>query len=125
VREHPIQQLPDDEFLAELSRRYNAMPQEVLENRELVELFLPPLRADLKLLENWSYQEDAPLECPVSAFGGLQDPSVERDELAAWDRQTRSTFRLLMLPGGHLFVKDASPPLLQVISNSLRPYLRG
>ena len=123
AREKPIHKLPDGEFLAELSRRYEAIPQELLESSELLELFLPPLRADFTMLEEWDFSEEALLDCPLSAFGGLQDQSVTRDELVAWGTRTSSTFDLTMLPGGHLFVRNSYPLLLRAISNKLDGFL--
>jgi len=43
--------LPDGEFVKELTRRYNGIPQEVSENEALMEVFLPILR-DHSLLRN-------------------------------------------------------------------------
>jgi medium-chain acyl-[acyl-carrier-protein] hydrolase len=42
---NPIHNLPEAELLAEL-RRLNGVPQEALENTELMRLLLPTLRAD-------------------------------------------------------------------------------
>jgi surfactin synthase thioesterase subunit len=123
-REAPIRALPDGEFFAELSRRYKAMPDEVLESQELMELLIIPLRADFTMLEEWSFADEPPLNCPLTTFGGLTDESVTGDELAAWSSQTRSTFDRSMLPGGHFFARDSCQLLLQKISNRLAPYLR-
>lgn len=43
---NPIYHLPDEEFKRELGR-FEGTPKEVLENQELLDFFLPMLRADL------------------------------------------------------------------------------
>ena len=68
----PIHQLPEEEFVEDL-RRFNGTPSAVLQNAELMQLFLPLLRADLALHETYSYIADEPLDCPISAFGGVED----------------------------------------------------
>jgi medium-chain acyl-[acyl-carrier-protein] hydrolase len=118
-RQKPIRSLPDGEFLAELSRRYGAIPEEVMESSELAQLFLVPLRADFTMLEEWGFVKKEPLDCPITAFGGLQDQSVTREEIAAWTMQTHSTFSLSMLPGGHLFVRESYQSLLKAMVHRL------
>ena len=43
----------------------------------------------------------------ISAFGGLGDEDVTRDDVAAWQEHTRGRFRLRMLPGDHFFLHGA------------------
>ena len=114
----PIHQLPDNAFVGEL-RRYNGTPEAVLQNPELRSLFLPILRADLAINETYTYISEAPLDCPISAFGGLQDKEVSRKELDAWRDQTNTTFSLSMFPGDHFFLKREPDALWQAISQSL------
>ena len=104
-REFPrLHHLPDEEFV-KVIRGFDGTPEEVFENAELKELFLPILRADIALHETHAYTADELLACPISAFGGLQDKGVSRDDLVAWREQTRGSFRLRMLPGNHFFLR--------------------
>jgi medium-chain acyl-[acyl-carrier-protein] hydrolase len=114
----PIHHLPDAEFIEELER-LNGTPEMVLENPELLQLFLPLLRADFTAAETYTYTAGAPLDCHISAFGGLQDDKVSRDGLAAWQEQTRRTFTLRMFPGDHFFLHSARALLLQALSRDL------
>ena len=59
---HPLRQLPDDIFVAELTRRYNGMSPLILQDQELMQLLLPTLRADFTALETYVYQGEKPLE---------------------------------------------------------------
>ena len=77
-------------------------------------------RADFAIAETYLYTPDTPLQCPISAFGGLQDQTVTREELAAWQDQTQGSFTLRMLPGDHFFLNKAQPLLLQALSQDLR-----
>ena len=114
----PIHHLPEAEFMEEL-RRLNGTPETVLRNAELMQLLLPLLRADLALHETYVYVPDDPLDCPISAFGGLKDQQVCRDDLAAWRDQTYGAFTLHMLPGDHFFLRSARGFLLRAISQEL------
>lgn len=110
--------LPEDEFVAEL-RRLNGTPREVLEHPELLQLMLPVLRADFELCQTYSYAAAAPFDCPIFAFGGLQDEDVPREHLEAWREQTTSSFSLRMFPGDHFFLHTSQPLLLRALSQEL------
>ncbi|WP_437647918.1 thioesterase II family protein [Sorangium sp. So ce362] len=111
----PLHGLPDHEFLAWL-RRMGGTPDEVLREPELLALFLPTLRADVAVNEVEPFVPEAPLDCPISAFGGLEDERAGRAELEAWREHTRGPFRVEMFPGGHFFVRSAREPLLRSIA---------
>ena len=68
-----------------------------------MEVFLPLLRSDIRLYETYIYDHEAPFDYPITAFGGLADEEVSREELAAWYDQTRSRFEFQLFPGDHFF----------------------
>jgi len=119
LRHEPLlYNLPHDALIAEL-RRLDGTPLEALDHPELMELMMPLLRADFALVDTYEYRPEPPLECGITAFGGLQDHDVSREELEAWRRQTDSTFRLLMFPGGHFFVQKEAEALLDSLYTEL------
>ncbi len=121
--EVPIHFLPDDEFIQKL-REYNGTPEAVLQHAELMDLLMPVLRADFALYETYVYQPEEPLSCSISAFGGLQDPKVSREDVAAWREQTQGDFVLRMFPGDHFFLHSTQAQLLQTVSQDLARILR-
>jgi medium-chain acyl-[acyl-carrier-protein] hydrolase len=114
----PIHHLPNSEFIAEL-RRLNGTPQEVLNDQEMMDLILPTLKADFEVLETYRYSLDQPLDCPIAAFGGLQDGEVSQAELQAWSEQTNQVFSLEMLEGDHFFINSMRSQLLASITGIL------
>ena len=121
-RTPPIHTLPDNEFLAEL-RRLNGTPRELLDHEELMEVMLPILRADFALYETYLYSTEPPLNCPISAFGGLLDRRVNESDLEAWRSQTSASFSLRMFPGDHFFLNE--PLVLQALSQELQSSLQS
>jgi medium-chain acyl-[acyl-carrier-protein] hydrolase len=113
-----IYALPEAELIEEL-RRLGGTPREVLEHPELMQLMLPIIRADFSVCQTYAHREGPPLDCPVTAFGGLQDEDIEREHVAAWRRQTTSTFSARMLPGDHFFLHTAQPQLLTAVAGEL------
>ena len=114
----PIHALPEPAFLEEV-RRLNGTPREVLEIPELLELIVPILRADFALRESYSFVPEPPLDCSITAFGGLQDDLTPRDGLEAWREQTNALFVVRMLPGDHFFINTAQPLLLRALRADL------
>lgn len=114
----PIHALPDTEFIEEL-HRLNGTPNSVLQNTELMQLLIPILRADFAVLETYVYAHQAPLECPITAFGGLQDNEVSVQELEAWRSQTIASYKLQMFNGDHFFIQSEQPLFLQTLAQHL------
>jgi medium-chain acyl-[acyl-carrier-protein] hydrolase len=117
-REPPLFDLPDAEFFQELGR-LNGTPREVLEHPELMQLMLPLLRADFSVAENYDYAAGAPLDCPITVFGGLQDGYTNRDDLSGWREHTSAPCTVRMFTGDHFFINTAQPLLLRVLSMEL------
>jgi len=89
-----------------------------LGHEELMEIMLPILRADFAVYETYLYSIEPPLNCPISAFGGLQDSKVSESDLGAWRAQTSVSFSLQMFPGDHFFLKQ--PLLLRSLVQELQ-----
>ncbi|ACY16816.1 thioesterase II family protein [Haliangium ochraceum] len=99
--------LSDAGLLATL-RRLGGTPKAVLEHPELLEMVLPLLRADLRILASFEAHPDAPISVPLHAFGGEGDEEVPRELLADWGAYSSQASEPVLLPGGHFFVYDAA-----------------
>jgi medium-chain acyl-[acyl-carrier-protein] hydrolase len=118
-----IHTLPEPEFLEEL-RRLNGTPKVVLDNAELMQLFLPILRADFSICGTYTYLSEPPLDCSISAFGGIEDTEETSDLIESWSVQTRSCFSIQMLPGDHFFVYTSQQSLLKMLSYELHQVVK-
>lgn len=85
----------------------------------LLRLVLPALRADYRLLEDYTYVPGAGLDCPVLALVGDRDPRVTVDAVVRWEGETRAGFAMQILPGSHFFVDDHLPYLAETIGSRL------
>lgn len=101
----------DEDVLAEL-RRQGGTPDSILRDREMMELALPVLRADLQLCGGYRYVPRPPLKCGIHTFGGTEDPDVTRERLEAWRNHTSTGFSLELLRGGHFFIQQSEARLL-------------
>lgn len=120
--EPPIHHLNESEFIEEL-KRLNGTPEEVFEDTELIELFLPILRADFTAIETYVYTSQPHLSCPITAIGGLQDFEVSTEDLRAWQEQTSSGFLLQTFEGDHFFIDLSQAHLLDFLNQELEMIL--
>ncbi len=114
----PESQLPEPEFIERL-RLYNGTPAEVLQNPELLAIYLPILRADLAVIETYTYVTEKPLNCSLFCYGGINDPETTRNELVSWKEHTQKDFRIRMFPGNHFFLNQERKLVLQYIAKDL------
>jgi surfactin synthase thioesterase subunit len=114
---------PDDVMIAEL-RRLGGTPEELLGDREFLDLALPVLRADFHLCATYAGAAGAsraPLDCALLALGGRDDALSEQPEnLSAWAHETSGHFARRLLNGGHFFLETERAQLIREIVASLR-----
>ncbi|MCP3958837.1 MAG: thioesterase [bacterium] len=110
--------LPDAELVERL-REMNGTPAEVLEHPELMALMLPLIRADFELNDTYRAVDRPPLECPVTAFGGLRDKEVTQRDLEAWREVTTGSFELRMFPGDHFYLHEDRDRLTRLVAQAL------
>jgi len=99
-----LHQLPDSEFISEMTRRFDGIPSAVRANQELLQLLLPTMRADMQLLETYQYADEPPLATDLIALGGADDRAVSATALNDWRQQASGTFTGRLWPGEHFFL---------------------
>jgi medium-chain acyl-[acyl-carrier-protein] hydrolase len=116
--EPPTYNLPRAQFLHELTRW--GTPDSVLNNPELLDVFLPLLRADFGLSEMHVCRPEAPLATPISAYGGEHDEHVLPAQVDGWREHTSAGFRRVLFPGGHFFLNEHRADLLSEFGRELQ-----
>ena len=117
-RSSPISGLPDAEFLEKLGR-LGGTPHEILGQDELMALLLPGLRADCRLAESYLTSTAARVACPISAFGGREDPEATAEDMAGWALHTTAGFRFRLFPGDHFFIFDEPAGVVDALAIDL------
>jgi medium-chain acyl-[acyl-carrier-protein] hydrolase len=116
--EAQLHTLPDGEFVAAL-QRYNGTPREVLENPELLNVFLPVLRADFALSETYRFTPGEPITAPVYLFGGARDPVVPEQDLLGWGDLCEGEVYYRRFAGDHFFIHSHRDQLIALIKEAL------
>jgi medium-chain acyl-[acyl-carrier-protein] hydrolase len=116
-KRRPIHDLTQAEFELEL-RRLDGTPREVLQDPEVMELMMPVLRADFAICDTHVYTGGPPLDVPITAFGGTDDPETDPEALEAWRAYTRAFCGVKMFPGNHFFLHEHANALARAVQES-------
>ena len=118
LRQELFHTLPDDRLIDEL-RAFDGTPDEVLRNRELMEVFLPVIRADLELIETYHHDPVPTLSCPIHVFVGDADDQTPPGSVDRWEQCTTAAVRVRTLPGGHFFPQRTPDPFFDALCKAL------
>lgn len=111
----PWSALPDAEFIAKL-REMGGTPESVLQDQDLMRLYLPILRADFACAENYRPSRLPPLPCPITAFHGIGDEVTDESAVAAWEMHTSRGFAFHRIEGGHFFLQERLDEMMSAIN---------
>lgn len=121
LRKKPVAQMSDFE-LKTMLRSFAGTPDAILQDQELMALWLPTVRSDFDLLDRYNYQPEAPLAVKMVALGGKDDQQEAPSEgLQAWQTHCSQAVPLHLLPGGHFYLETAAAQLHALLRNYLLP----
>lgn len=110
--------LSDDALTDEL-RRLNGTPPAVLANQELLQLFLPILRADFSIGGTYAYQAPAPLDVPITVLAGTRDPYTSQARVEPWLAESQRGGEVRWFDGDHFFIHPSQADVLACIEAAL------
>lgn len=115
--------LTNEQLLFEL-KKYGGISDEVLACEEIIDIFLPIIRADYKILENRRLaNDDMPFGIDIFVLGGRDDSEVLKQELEEWKIYTTKSFQLFIYDGGHFFLSSEKEQVLKTLETTLSAYL--
>ncbi len=95
------------------------IPQDIKENRELLDFVEPILRSDFKLAENYEY---TPLKKPMNirffVRAGNEEEEIDAEKLNSWQKESLFPVDIKMFPGNHFFIFDRPNVIVQDIISS-------
>jgi len=112
--------MPQEELVADL-QQMGGMPDIVLKDHKLLDLFLPIIRADFQAVESFRYEEPARLDLPLTVITGSEE-SIADEKIKPWQLETFATVTFRKLPGGHFFIFNYSREILEMITHALYTY---
>lgn len=100
-RSRAVSGLADRELAAEMQDRHDGIPDEIMRDPRHLAAFLPALRADMAMFEEYQPPPGPPLACPVTAVFGAGDTDMSCSDLVGWSAFTVGGLHCMELPGDH------------------------
>ncbi|KAJ4458987.1 putative type I polyketide synthase [Paratrimastix pyriformis] len=113
--------IPDGEYVSRVVRAFG--PSSLLDNPALYPIALPILKADMQLVDSYTYQPDHPLDIPFTAWGGVDDSFSQPEKVGTWQAQSTRPLVLRMVPHRHFFVDK--PEYLDLLAADLDALIDG
>ncbi|AQR70300.1 hypothetical protein BZG29_19770 [Janthinobacterium sp. LM6] len=114
--------LMSDADLIEELRISGDTPDEFFETPELIDLFLPPLRADFALSETYVYAPGPLLSGELVMLSGSDDETMTRQDRSAWSREFSGEQSWCEIPGGHFFIEESPRHVFDALNKSLSAF---
>jgi medium-chain acyl-[acyl-carrier-protein] hydrolase len=114
-----LSDLPYEQFKNELLK-IGGTPEDVFNHPELLELVIPILRADFKLLESYDFQQsDLKINCDITVFSGLNDLEVTSDDILQWNDYTQKKLVIHSFEGDHFFITHKGKEITDIINKEI------
>ena len=107
--------LPNEKIV----EQYPHLHLDVIQNKEMQEMLITILKADLQLLYDYEYKKEMLLDIPITVFHGESDKRVKIDQIEQWEKETLSSFKLFSRPGGHRFIQNDGEFVTSIIKQEI------
>lgn len=116
-REKDFHKLPRNEFIRKL-KTYGGLPKEVAGSEELMDLFVPIIKADFQAVSNYRYEPSEPLDIPLTVMIG-KDEDTTYEEALKWQEISSRKISVRQFSGGHFFIFDHLPEIGKHIAEAI------
>jgi surfactin synthase thioesterase subunit len=117
--------LRDDAGLIAATKELGGTDSSLLDDEDVLRMVLPAIRGDYTAVETYTYEPGPRLSCPIIALVSDNDPKVSVEEADAWREHTDGEFDIAVFPGGHFYLNDCVPQILDRIRAHTRSYSAG
>ena len=108
----------DDPGLKKELQVLGGFPEEILASDELMDFFLPILRADIQALETYEYKDLGKHSVPLKVIAG-DNEKIDDEQLLNWELETSASFEANRLSGNHFFILDHFDKIANIIHDKL------
>ena len=119
VEKESIHMLPEKEFIEEINK-FGGTNQELFDSKELLELFLPVLRSDYKVVEMYKHNGSIlKLNCDITVLNGKYDSYINMKDVRRWQECTNKTCTFYEFEEGHFFINKYKEDVIDIINKAL------
>lgn len=108
----------DERLLADV-RTLDGTGSAVFGDPELIEVIMPAIRNDYRVIETYRWVPGPQIAAPILALCGADDVKADMAEVQAWSAHTTARFDLRMFPGGHFYLNAHAGTVIGLIASRL------
>lgn len=114
-----------DPELIQWLEKMNGTPKELLENKEILELFLPCIKNDLQLYFslNETFESFKKFSLPLSVFYGTADPSINPEKIKEWQNLTTHSCHFSSYAGDHFYFNQNQTIFMQDLISNIEKHI--
>ncbi|XP_036616412.1 S-acyl fatty acid synthase thioesterase, medium chain [Trichosurus vulpecula] len=96
-----------EEQLIPFIMSFGGTPNDIFENKEFLEIFLPIIKADFQMIVNFTFVQSSEtlLSCDSTCFSGTEDVAEKMED---WKDLTSGSVETHRLPGNHFYLTNPS-----------------
>ncbi len=119
VHEKYLHLMPRQAFLSHLLS-YGGIPDSVVRETELIDFFLPIIRADFQALSTFDEQNLESIHVPLTILMGTEDRPKIDGPVRSWQELSTQEVSFKSFSGGHFFIFQHLAAIGWLISQSIR-----
>lgn len=119
----PLDESISDNEFAEKMAEMGLINPVLAKDESFVQYFMPMIKSDYILHQNYRCTCEKQLSCPITVFYGSQDTNLVSQDISGWNNFTGCSFQTVSLEEGHFFNKDES--LLKIFGYITDSVLKG
>lgn len=110
-----IENLEDYYFIEKVSE-LGGLPSEFY-NKEVMQIFLPILRSDFLILENYKYRKrNLKMSCDLTILFAKYDQSINKEGIKLWSNHTLGKCSFYEFSGNHFFIFECYKEVIRIIN---------
>lgn len=120
--QNKLHQLSDDIFIKQM-KQWSVLPKLLADDEELLKTWIPILKSDYQLLENFHFKPlafDLPVD--ITILKGKDDNWYSREEYQEWSRYSDRKIQFYEIDGGHHFINQQKKEVLSIINSTISAY---
>ncbi|MEU7281419.1 alpha/beta fold hydrolase [Streptomyces sp. NPDC045431] len=111
--------LDTDEKILAMIRRLGGTVGAVFDDPDVLEMVMPPLRADYRAIGTYTWRPGPPLDTPLTVLVGDRDPVVPVDAAVGWCAHTTAPAQMKVLTGGHFYLDQRTAEVAGIVRDAL------
>ena len=92
--------------------------EEVLKESEIMDFFLPIIRADFQAVETYEYIQRENFDIPINIAIGTEE-KVTPEDAKSWQIETSRPIELMQFHGNHFFIFDHTESIMKLITEKI------